>query len=202
MTNDTPTPIIETHPWPPFIPDNAKVLIMGTFPPQPRRWAMDFYYPNRTNDFWFIMGLIFLGDKYALYDIETKQFDLAAIKSLITDKGIALNDTGYKIQRLQGNASDKFLNIIEPVNLQSLLHRMPKCHTIATTGQKAAEVIAALTDTNVPKMGKYVISSEGLEIWRMPSTSRAYPMKLENKAAYYVQMLHSAGVVGIRPIVD
>ncbi|GFI38574.1 hypothetical protein IMSAGC016_00339 [Muribaculaceae bacterium] len=24
---------IESHPWQPFIPDGAKVLIMGTFPP-------------------------------------------------------------------------------------------------------------------------------------------------------------------------
>ncbi|MDE6086436.1 MAG: uracil-DNA glycosylase family protein, partial [Muribaculaceae bacterium] len=61
-------PELETHPWPPFIPDHAKILIMGTFPPQPKRWSMDFYYPNRTNDFWFMMGLIFMDDKDALYD--------------------------------------------------------------------------------------------------------------------------------------
>ena len=42
---------IEEHPWEPYIPDGAKVLVMGTFPPQAKRWSMDFYYPNRTNDF-------------------------------------------------------------------------------------------------------------------------------------------------------
>ena len=57
---------IENHPFPPFIPEGAKILIMGTFPPQPKRWNMNFYYPNRTNDFWKIMGLIFLGNKDAL----------------------------------------------------------------------------------------------------------------------------------------
>lgn len=45
----------ETHPWPPFIPPHAKILIMGTFPPAPNRWSMDFYYPNCQNDFWRIM---------------------------------------------------------------------------------------------------------------------------------------------------
>lgn len=72
---------LETHPWDPFIPDGAKVLIMGTFPPQPKRWAMDFYYPNRTNDFWFMMGLIFFGDRDALYDRTAKRFDLDASKA-------------------------------------------------------------------------------------------------------------------------
>lgn len=41
---------IEYHPWQPFIPDGAKILIMGTFPPGNHRWSMDFYYPNPTND--------------------------------------------------------------------------------------------------------------------------------------------------------
>lgn len=53
---------IERHPFPPFIPTDAKVLIMGTFPPKPLRWSMEFYYPNKTNDFWRVMGIIFYDD--------------------------------------------------------------------------------------------------------------------------------------------
>ncbi len=78
---------IETHPWKPFIPDRAVILILGTFPPGRHRWGMDFYYPNRTNDFWPMMGLIFLGDRYALYDRDTRSFRLDAIKHLLTEKG-------------------------------------------------------------------------------------------------------------------
>ncbi len=190
MTNDT-----ETHPWPPFIPDGAKVLIMGTFPPGQHRWSMDFYYPNRTNDFWFMMGLIFFGDKDALYDREARLFDLEAIKRLLTERGIALNDTGRVVRRLKGNASDKFLEILEPVPLHDLLGRMPCCHTVATTGEKAAGVIASLTDTAIPKMGEKVTSADGLDIWRMPSTSRAYPLRLEKKAEYYATLFRSCGVL-------
>ncbi|MDE5633808.1 MAG: uracil-DNA glycosylase family protein, partial [Muribaculaceae bacterium] len=101
-------PLIENHPWPPFIPEGANVLIMGTFPPQQKRWSMDFYYPNRTNDFWKVCGLIFLGDKDALYLPDKKSFDLQAIKTLMEEKGIALNDTGRRVRRLKGNASDKY----------------------------------------------------------------------------------------------
>ena len=91
---------IETHPWQPFVPDGAKVLIMGTFPPGSHRWSMDFFYPNRTNDFWFMMGLLFFGDKDALYDREASTFRLDEIKKLLTDKGIAMGDTGHKVRRL------------------------------------------------------------------------------------------------------
>lgn len=186
---------LESHPWPPFMPDRAKILIMGTFPPQPKRWSMDFYYPNRTNDFWFMMGLIFLGDRYALYDRERRLFDLEAIKRLLTEKGIALNDTGRKVRRLMGNASDKYLDIVEPVPLYDLLGEMPECHTVATTGEKAAGVIASLTGTEMPRMGAMVTSADGLDIWRMPSTSRAYPLALEKKAEHYQRMFRAAGII-------
>lgn len=186
---------IESHPWPPFIPDGARILIMGTFPPQPKRWGMDFYYPNRTNDFWYMMGLIFFGDKTALLRPGTKDFDLEAIISLLTEKRIALNDTARKVRRLKGNASDKFLEILEPVPLHDLLAQMPLCHDIATTGEKAASVIASLTDTQIPKMGEMEALEGGLRIWRMPSTSRAYPLALDKKAAYYAQMFRQAGIL-------
>ncbi len=187
---------IETHPWEPFIPEGAKILIMGTFPPQSKRWAMDFYYPNRTNDFWPMMALIFFGNRDALRLPASKDFDLGAIKALLTEKRIALNDTGFRVRRLMGNASDKFLEIVEPVRLDELLARMPECHTVATTGEKAAGVIASLTDTPLPSMGQMVAAPDrALEIWRMPSTSRAYPLPLEKKADYYRDMFHHAGIL-------
>ena len=190
---------IETHPWQPFVPDGAKVLIMGTFPPGSHRWSMDFFYPNRTNDFWFMMGLLFFGDKDALYDREARSFRLDEIKKLLTNKGIAMSDTGHKVRRLKGNASDKFLEIVEPVNFAALRARMPLCTDVATTGEKATNVLASLTGTEVPGMGESVITSDGLRLWRMPSTSRAYPLALEKKAAYYRRLFQSAAITGLLP---
>ena len=192
--------LIESHPWEPFIPANARILIMGTFPPQSKRWNMDFYYPNRTNDFWKIMGLIFLGDKDALLIPGKKDYDLDAIMRLMSEKGIALNDTVRKARRLKGNASDKFLEIVETVPLFDLLAEMPECHAVATTGEKAASVVAALTHTEIPKMGEKVIADNlheysPLALYRMPSTSRAYPMKLEDKAEYYRKMFEDIGII-------
>lgn len=196
---------IESHPWQPFIPDGAKVLIMGTFPPQAKRWSMDFYYPNRTNDFWKICGLLFLGDKDALLCDDLKTYDIDKIRSLMTEKRIALNDTVRKARRLKGNASDKFLEVIEPVPLFGLLSEMPGCHAVATTGEKAAGIVAALTGTEIPRMGEMTLAavpppdaseSPGqLEIWRMPSTSRAYPLAVELKAEYYATLFRHLGIL-------
>lgn len=186
---------IEQHPWQPFIPEGAKVLFLGTFPPGKQRWSMDFYYPNPTNDFWRIMGLIFHNDALALYDGINRKFKLDEIKILLKTQGIALGDTARAVRRLKGNASDKYLEIVEPLPLADILTQMPHCRAIVTTGEKAASVIADLTNTQTPKMGEYVTGSEGIEIWRMPSTSRAYPLAIERKAAYYRTLLEHIGII-------
>lgn len=186
---------VESHPWQPFIPDNARVLIMGTFPPKAGRWSMDFYYPNYINDFWRIMGLLFYSDPMRFVIPERKTFDLTAIRKLLNKKGIAMNDTGSVVRRLKDNASDKYLEIVQPVDLNALLDRMPHCHSVATTGEKAAGVIASLTGTDVPRLGEMTVTADGLEIWRMPSTSRAYPLKLEKKAEFYGRMFRHIGIL-------
>lgn len=188
---------LEVHPFPPFVPSEARCLIMGTFPPQPKRWSMQFYYPNRTNDFWPMMALIFFGDRTALNEPGKKTFNLAAIKSLLEEKGIAMSDTGYKIRRLADNASDKFLEIVEPVPFKGLfsLPQMSTCRTIGTTGEKAASVIAELTGSVAPKMGEFVTTPSGITHWRLPSTSRAYPLALEKKADYYKYMFESINLL-------
>ncbi len=184
---------LETHPLKPFLPTNAKLLMCGTFPPARNRWSMEFYYPNFINDMWRIFGIIFFGDKEALVDKENKTFKLEKIKQLLEREGVALSDTGREIERTKGNAADKFLEIKETINLPEILTHIPDCVAVVTTGEKAAGIIAEITGTALPKMGEFsdckIADSDGKERsfrhWRMPSSSRAYPMKLEKKAEYY-----------------
>ena len=179
---------IERHPWPPFIPAGARYLFLGTFPPQEHRWSMPFFYPNRTNDFWRIMGLIFLGNRDALWDAEQGRFNLDAIKSLLNREHIALWDTGMAVRRLKGNASDKFLEIVEPVDLATLLDENPTISHIITTGEKATGVIAVQAGVELPSIGAPVacrVGCHAITLWRMPSSSRAYPLSLDKKAEAY-----------------
>ncbi len=180
------------HPFSPFLPANAVLLMLGSFPPPKKRWSMDFYYPNWNNDMWRIWGWVFWGDKDYFADVERKAFRRDLLAGFLAEKGVALYDTASAVRRLQGNASDKFLEVVTPADLGALLRQLPRCRAIAATGQKAAATLAAQYGIEVPKVGASVQwerDGRSLRIYRMPSTSRAYPLALEKKAAAYRAML-------------
>ena len=159
---------------------------------------MDFFYPNRTNMMWEIVGLVFFGDSQRLVDAENKTFRLEEIKALLAERGIAIYDTACAVQRLNGNASDKDLAVVEKTDIPALLAKIPQCHDIVCTGQKSFSVLTEDYGVPVPKMGEHnVFSLAGREmrLWRMPSSSRAYPLKLEKKARYYLDMMKQIGII-------
>ena len=137
---------VEYHPLRPFLPENAKVLFLGSFPPQRKRWCMDFYYPNFINDHWRIEGQVFFGDRNHFVDLEAKRFRL--------------------------------------------------CLTIVTTGEKATETICAAmhiavipkVNTSVPIPDTFNLDGRQILLYRLPSSSRAYPMSFDKKAEAYRQM--------------
>ena len=179
---------IEKHPLLPFIPKNAKVLMLGSFPPPKSRWKMDFYYPNFNNDMWRIMGLVFFGDKECFIDVSNKCFYQDKIEDFLREQGIAIFDAAKAVIREQDNASDKFLTVIEPSDVPELLVQMPECAHIITTGEKATEILLSAHDLNPPKIGESVqlpINDKIVTLHRLPSSSRAYPLALDKKAAYY-----------------
>ena len=181
---------IETHPFVPFVPQGVKILMLGTFPPAEHRWCMPFYYPNFNNDMWRIMGLIFFGDKDYFVCPGEKRFNQQKIENFLTDKGIAVYDTATKVVRTKNTASDKDLQIVEETDVESLLDRMPQCTTVITAGQLATSTLCRRFGVDEPKVGEYVAfnrSGKELRLYRMPSSSRAYPMKLEKKAEQYVK---------------
>lgn len=187
---------IESHPFEPFLPDGAVVLMLGTFPPKPERWSMKFYYPNRMNDMWRIAGLIFYGDKKHFWIDEENRFHLPRLKEFLNERKIALYDTATQVRRLKDNASDKFLDILETINLDNFFKARPTIKAIVTAGEKATGVIAQKAGVEVPKMGEVVhCSYHGhiFDLYRMPSSSRAYPLSLEKKADAYRIMFRQLG---------
>ena len=117
---------IETHPFEPWLPSNARLLLLGTFPPAPKRWCMEWYYPNYTNDMWRIFGHVFFGDKQ--YFVNEA-------------------DRTYKLDLLGDHKEFRF-------------------------GQRV------------------------IRLYREPSSSRAYPMKVEKKAEYYRRMFEELDLLG------
>ena len=172
---------------------------------------MEFFYPNFINDFWRVMGWIHFGDP-RWFEVRSgrKAFDRERIVAFCEERGLAFFDTATVVRRLKDNASDAFLEILEPTDVGALLARMPLCRRIVTTGGKASGELASILEVagaeeipdqvrndkkNVrielpPVGGKVTLQAWGrsLEWWRMPSTSRAYPLSLEKKAAAYRQL--------------
>ena len=115
----------------------------------------------------------------------------------MAEKGIALYDTAFEVKRLKGNASDNFLQIVTASDIETLLKEMPHCNTIAVTGEKAAHTLLDPYDVTPPIGAKTEVTIAGrkVEVWRMPSTSRAYPLPLEEKATHYRKILEAAKVI-------
>ena len=182
---------IEEHPLQPFLPENGRMLFLGSFPPPQARWCMNWFYPNWINDFWRIQGLIHFGDK--------QYFET------VTNDSSGDKHSSKCFDRLKDNADDNFLEIIEGTDVFALLRMMPHCNTVVTTGGKASEELCAYlekqgAEVRIPKVGERLevqippserLFEETLIWWRMPSTSRAYPMNLEKKAAFYHKLFHS-----------
>ena len=180
---------IEHHPLEPFLPENAHLLFLGSFPPPKQRWCMDFYYPNFQNDHWRIEGAVWLDDRNHFVDVTNKRFLKEKIVDFLKQKGIALYDTAQNIKRLKDNASDAFLEIVEPTDIRALLQRIPQCHAIATTGEKATgEVCRQFGMEGVPALNSKTELEKGLFLYRLPSSSRAYPLAFEKKVAAYRAM--------------
>ena len=211
---------VEYHPLRPFLPEKAKVLFLGSFPPQRKRWCMDFYYPNFINDHWRIEGQIFYGDKNHFVDLEAKRFRIDEIVAFCEEKGLAFFDTSTAIRRLQDNASDKFLEVVEATDIRALVAQLPHLRAIVTTGEKATETICrTMGMAETPKVNTYVRVSNtnstdetdslantdgtdetdsfantngtnltnggGLLLYRLPSSSRAYPLSFDKKVEAY-----------------
>ena len=117
-----------------------------------------------------------------------KAFCKERLISFLQEKGIALFDTASAIRRLQDNASDKFLEVVQPTDVPALLHRIPQCKAIVTTGEKATDTLCTQFSIDKPKVGdftEFLFENHPMRLYRMPSSSRAYPLALEKKAAAY-----------------
>ena len=176
----------ELHPLGFFLPENTRLLMLGSFPPPRARWSMDFYYPNIQNDMWRILGLIFYGSE-------------EKAKAFCREKGIGIGDTAMEVIRLKANASDKFLEVVRPIDPEKVLSQIPECVAIVVTGQKAMDtLLSVLPGTEEPKVGfssEFSCMGRTMRLFRMPSSSRAYPRPLEEKAAVYRGMFETLGMV-------
>ena len=188
----------ERHPLQPFLPPESRILLLGSFPPQRKRWSMEFFYPNLQNDMWRVVGWLFFGDRDHFLTADRKAFDRAHIERFCRVRGIAIYDTSEEVILLKNNASDASLQVVREVDLEALLAQIPTCRTIVATGGKSAETLSRILGCELPAVGEWtpaVYADRELQVWRMPSTSRAFPRPVEWKAEFYRRVFSAAGIL-------
>ncbi|QIM66691.1 DNA glycosylase [Mannheimia granulomatis] len=193
--------LLEHHPFEPILPKKATVAMIGTFPPTSEKRCMEFHYPNFQNDMWRIIGTVFYDDPNYFRVNDEKRFDPIRIEAFLREKGIALCSSAKTAIRLKGNASDKDLKIIEPIDMDELLISLPKVKWLFTTGGLAADTLLNLLPEKVktPKTNEWIeypySTERELFLYRLPSTSRAYPLSLAKKTEAYRQFFIKAGII-------
>lgn len=127
---------LHTHPYPPFIPNRATKLIVGTLPP-PRfttgtlkEGDVNFCYGSRDGQLWSILNEIFNLN----LNFETTAEAIAQRKQFLTERGIGICDIVASAKRDKVDASDLGMQDIVLRDLISTLQKNPMVDTLLFTG--------------------------------------------------------------------
>lgn len=125
-----------THPYKPFIPENATKLIVGTLPP-PRFTQrdlkdgdVDFCYGSRDGLLWPILNKIFELD----LKFETSEEAIQQRKDFLIRRGIGICDVVASSKREKIDASDLGMQEVELRDMISILKAHEKIDTLLFTG--------------------------------------------------------------------
>ena len=124
------------HPFPPFIPETATKLIVGTLPPprftkrQLREDDVDFCYGSGDGQLWIILDRIFnleLKFENTVEAVEQR-------KSFLEERGIGICDVVESSRREKIDASDLGMQKVELRDMITILREYPKVNTLLFTG--------------------------------------------------------------------
>ncbi|BCD60157.1 MULTISPECIES: DNA-deoxyinosine glycosylase [unclassified Nitratiruptor] len=156
----------EIHPFEPFIDNESKVLILGSFPSF-ASFENGFYYGHLQNQFWKIIAAVF---KQKVPDtLEEK-------KEFLKRHHIALWDMVKGCKR--ENSLDSSLSSIEVNDIEKILETYPNIQAIFFTGRKSQQLFEKhFSFLNIPR-------------YYLPSPSPAYrAMSLEEKVQKWKKIL-------------
>lgn len=128
------------HPYPPFIPEGATRLLIGTIPParfcaqslkELYTTDVDFYYGSKDNAFWTLIAIVF-GEELLR---STTPEAIEQRKSLLVRHGIGITDIISECTRKNQSASDEDLDGLVLKDLNQLLIDHPTITTLIYTSE-------------------------------------------------------------------
>ncbi|MBT8295136.1 MAG: uracil-DNA glycosylase family protein [Gramella sp.] len=163
------------HPFPPFIPENATKLIVGTLPPprftkrQLREDDVDFCYGSGDGQLWIILNRIFD------LDLKFENTSEAVIqrKKFLQDRGIGICDVVESSRREKIDASDLGMLKVELRDMVSILRENLEVDTLLFTGgnskngpeyffrrylkEKHSEIKMKVVSNTSPKIHQFIL---------------------------------------------
>lgn len=124
------------HPYPPFIPENATKLIVGTLPPprfstgELKDGDVDFCYGSRDGLLWQVIDRIFDLD----LKFESTAEAIEQRENFLFKHQIGICDTVESCIRYKVDASDLGMNQVELRDLIGILRKHPSVDTLLFTG--------------------------------------------------------------------
>jgi G:T/U-mismatch repair DNA glycosylase len=193
---------IESHPFEPYIPENATSLIIGTFPTVAGKREFHFFYPNRNNLFWKNLSAI-AGPTFALKTIENALEAVEHRKRILDSLNLGIADMGRIVYRQKNSSLDNSLLPIEFTDVFKLLEEHPRISKLLLTSSSGPNSVKGwlksyfelnpkvgtfpLTNSGVnSKQGSFNFNGRTIEIVVLTSTSGAARfMKNEDKYEQY-----------------
>ncbi|AFL81452.1 G:T/U mismatch-specific DNA glycosylase [Aequorivita sublithincola DSM 14238] len=165
------------HPYPPYIPETATKLIVGTLPPprfttgELKEGDVDFCYGSRDGQLWTILDKIFgLNLKF-----ETTAEAIEQREYFLKKRGIGICDIVASARREKVDASDIGMQEAELRDLVVILQQNPKIDTLLFTGGnskngpeyffrrklKEYNISLELVSNKVPRIHKFQLPENG-----------------------------------------
>jgi len=167
--------MIEIHPFRPFVPENVKYFIIGSFPGKGQTEKIiseaDWFYGAKRNTFWKILEEV--------YEVELTT--TSAKQKLFTCLHMGIGDIILKAERIQNTNSDENLHILEYNDkaIKKILEKN-KIETVFFTSQFVEKIFRRL----FPEFTNRVV---------LPSPSPRYArMSLKEKIDVYKKLLPKA----------
>ncbi len=165
------------HPYPPFIPENATKLIVGTLPPprfttgELKEGDVDFCYGSRDGQLWLILDKIFGLD----LKFETTAQAIEQRENFLKQNNIGICDMVASARRDKIDASDIGMQEVELRDLIAVLQQNPKIETLLFTGGnskngpeyffrknlKDYNISLKLVSNKVPRVHKFQLPTSG-----------------------------------------
>ncbi len=189
------TIVKETLKWESYFPSDATKLIIGTFPTEERRRKFNFFYPNESNPFWFILSVI-----AEIKLVPATEKDAIVNRKHILDKlKLGITDMGVKILRHGRSSADGNIFPVEFMDIFKILDENPAIDKLILTSSSGGNSVESwlrsycslnnvyfpkLKGTN-PKHGKLRHGTKEVNVVAVHSTSRAAAKKIDELIEMY-----------------